>query len=385
MSAIEECGERDTLGNLNLRKIVKESHGCPIACLAFNFADPDCGNILATAGGDIVSIYDNDHCGGHLDLCCVYRNEKTDFQKGGAVTSIAWLKTKSSKEETEFTSRSLDQNEALLAFGSLSGEIGFLSLSCASVVALLNGHTAAITNLSMHPRCVGLLASTSDDCTLRVWDYLSLLSCHEVAEDKTLCDSSLCTISTAEKPTAIGWNPSGDSLVFGTDKGRLFLVRFQIDLTDQKAFVVPAEENITSELFVIRGPEFKKPAIDYVAFVANDRLIAHDTYNRIHRVRLDGDVWAPTINVPNGGDSSAPKQINTKVGLSICQTYFCCGNVAGEVYVYNLMTGESINKLSMPRIKGAITAGAFSENKHNLISSTNDGIIWRWDHVKAQT
>ncbi len=68
----------DALSRLCLRRIVKENHGTPIvqACFPPLPISPDTmidmTNILATISGSQVNLYDNEHCGDHLDILSTF-------------------------------------------------------------------------------------------------------------------------------------------------------------------------------------------------------------------------------------------------------------------------------------------------------------------------
>ena len=51
---------------LNLKRIVRENHGTPI------YQAQLFTNVLATVSPQQVNIYDNEHCGNHLDIMCTF-------------------------------------------------------------------------------------------------------------------------------------------------------------------------------------------------------------------------------------------------------------------------------------------------------------------------
>lgn len=64
--------ERTFLENLHLSRLIKENHGeCLIECCFFKSEIKDIynpTNLLAVIGGKQANIYDNEHCGTHLDI-----------------------------------------------------------------------------------------------------------------------------------------------------------------------------------------------------------------------------------------------------------------------------------------------------------------------------
>jgi hypothetical protein len=65
--------------NLKLKKVIKENHKTDILKIEIH---PKHRNILSTAGGNQVNIYDNEHLGPNLDLISHFVNKKTNLSKG---------------------------------------------------------------------------------------------------------------------------------------------------------------------------------------------------------------------------------------------------------------------------------------------------------------
>lgn len=99
--------------NLHLRKIIKENHGASLASADMNcfFPTDDRRHMVATAGANQINIYDNNHCGNHIDLACHFINLPTEYSRGGESSIVKFLLTKES------------ENEALVAFGGERSEI----------------------------------------------------------------------------------------------------------------------------------------------------------------------------------------------------------------------------------------------------------------------
>jgi hypothetical protein len=74
------------LGNLHLKKKIRENHRSKITDLQFNPKSPN-HNILATIGSNQVTIYNNDNLGylglNHLDLLCNFVNREVEPFQGG--------------------------------------------------------------------------------------------------------------------------------------------------------------------------------------------------------------------------------------------------------------------------------------------------------------
>mmetsp|Transcript_13816 Transcript_13816/g.25576 ORF Transcript_13816/g.25576 Transcript_13816/m.25576 type:complete len:415 (-) Transcript_13816:78-1322(-) len=364
-----EKGLEFILSNLHLRKIIKENHGQPLESLAFNRAKPN-ENMLATVGGGMVSIYDNNHCGGHLDLSCYFNNSPTVYSEGGLATDVEWLFTKD-----------LFDNEALLAFGCKSGEIGILSVCETRVVGLLKGHTGEILNLRAHPTLPGHLVTSSSDGTIRLWNALSTLDCSKGNQNAT-CVAIWKPPHTAQ---AIAISPDGTRIAFGCGNGSV--TTFALDLEKASSASKEAEtEEVDVEWNQVAPAPRKGCRIDCLEFAEENRLVVHDASGRLNVWSLETLSVVCSMLVPKGdvgkrGVRGLSSKSQTRFGISSCGQYLCCGNPAGEVFIFELTSGKRISKLSMPRIKGFVTAAAFSHDSKSVALCTDDSLLWRWDHA----
>lgn len=383
----------DIVQKLYLRKIIKENHGKAIETIAFNNSGgPTKGplqHMLATAGGGIVSVYDNNHCGGFLDLSCVFQNEKTEYQKGGLVTQLAWVvASKFSDASSEEDVKS--ENEALLAFAGTEGEIGVLSIGQTRVIALLHGHTAQVTGLAAHPSYPGILASCSSDKTVRIWNCLVDDDQDEDVEMEDASNSNsskslvLTLPETSTQPSSVAWSPDGKSIIFGEQSGAVSLCTLMNDgyetASEFRCMSNPKPKMIRKG----NSTGHKKHAVDCIEFLDQEKIMVHDLQGKIYTIGLNGESRGTVLTVPKG-EGAASANAPTRFGISECRGYLCCGNGAGEVFIFDLEQGTRVNKLSMPRIKGAVTAAAFAKGCKNLALSTDDSILWRWDYAIMPT
>nr|CAG8517527.1 12857_t:CDS:10 [Entrophospora candida] len=165
--------------NFRLRRIVKENHGKNINQISLffnlnNYEAPigpeyikkynklgyvirdvkDTSNILATVADIQASIYDNEHCGDHLDIMSNFvAGEHIDLETNELLT-CCWLHRK---------------DDAILAVAGTLGKIYLISLAFSLTFKTLNGHTGAITDLRKYPNDDQHLMSASRDNTVRIW------------------------------------------------------------------------------------------------------------------------------------------------------------------------------------------------------------------------
>ncbi|KAI9486335.1 MAG: WD40-repeat-containing domain protein [Benjaminiella poitrasii] len=204
---------------MRLRRIVKENHGSDINQLSFffnnkNFTAPfslehnktfdkrgavqrdntDTSNILATVGGCELSVYDNEHCGDHLDIMSNF--DITPTEESGESKS---------KYELETFCWLYKEGDALLATAGADGSIHVLSLAHSGEIMQLEGHTKLIYDLQSHPQNDDIILSTSKDGTIRLWDV----------------NSGKCLVIFEVDATVSCFHPSGTKFVSGNSRGEL--------------------------------------------------------------------------------------------------------------------------------------------------------------------
>ncbi|KAJ3299411.1 hypothetical protein HK104_009013 [Borealophlyctis nickersoniae] len=183
-AASKEISQEDIFRSLRLRRIVRENHGADINQCAF-FVRPatdheeeiDASNILATVGGAQANIYDNEHCGDHLDIMSHF---VVDGQGYGPVVGEA------SEPPTQvlLTCCWLSMpNDAVLAAGGSDNDIHVLSIARSMELQKLVGHTGDVVDLQAHPTDRNLLLSLSKDRTVRIW-HVGAGRCLAVYETK---------------------------------------------------------------------------------------------------------------------------------------------------------------------------------------------------------
>ncbi|ORX95229.1 WD40 repeat-like protein [Basidiobolus meristosporus CBS 931.73] len=202
--------------NLRLRRIVKENHGREINQVSFhlnakNYTAPfgvdlnktfdkrgaverddgDSSNILASVGDTQANIYDNEHCGDHLDIMSHFllsedRNGKATASQ--ELFTCCWLHR---------------DDDALLAVAGQDSHIHILSVACSKEIRKLEGHTGGITDLQVSPRDDQHLLSASKDGTVRLW---------HVDSEKCLCVYNV-------KASVLCFSPTGSSFLTGGYNG----------------------------------------------------------------------------------------------------------------------------------------------------------------------
>ncbi|KAI9267389.1 WD40-repeat-containing domain protein [Sporodiniella umbellata] len=199
---------------MRLRRIVKENHGRDINQISFffnnkNFSAPigldlnktfdkrgavqrnstDTSNILATVGGCELSVYDNEHCGDHLDIMSNF-DITADDGVNRELHTFCWL---------------YRPGDACLAAAGASGAIHVLSIADSQEIKKLQGHTKTVHDLQSHPQNDNVILSASKDGTIRLWN-IDENNCLAIFE----CDA-----------TVLCFHPSGTKFVSGSSRGEL--------------------------------------------------------------------------------------------------------------------------------------------------------------------
>ncbi|CAG8740928.1 14531_t:CDS:2, partial [Acaulospora morrowiae] len=197
--------------NFRLRRIVKENHGHDINHLAFffnlsNYEAPvgtlykknfnklghversvrDTSNILASVGDIQANIYDNEHCGDHLDIMSNFAvDEKSDLASSELLT-CCWLHR---------------DDDALLAIAGNSRVIYIISLTLSITLQKMQGHNGKWK----HPKDDIHLLSASQDVSVRLWNTIS----------------GTCLYAFEIKASVVCWNPSGQTFLTGGYNGEV--------------------------------------------------------------------------------------------------------------------------------------------------------------------
>lgn len=373
-SSREAIAER--ILHMQLRKIVKENHLAPVEMLLYHPKESN-RHMLATSGANMVSIYDNNHCGGHLDLSCFLQNVETEYAKGGAVTSIAWLQQPNTWE-----------NEALLAFAGVEGEVSVMSVANCRVVGLFQGHSGRVVDIAAHPTLPGVVLSAGADGTVRMWNGMQE---HDYAtkeqESRPKC-LAVFNIGPGA-PTSVACHPHGESFVVGYENGRVAFFDANMIECWTNATIKPESESSASASILPRDVQSRdlilagKSCIDCLEFVEELRVAALDADGQLYIINShSGEITQMSLPESSAAAGvSRPLHRRTRFGISNCRNFICCGNDWGEVYVFDLTAAKNIHMIGMPRIRSPVTSCHFIRDCSSIAISTADSIIWRWDSV----
>ncbi|KAI9090507.1 WD40-repeat-containing domain protein [Phlyctochytrium arcticum] len=189
------------MSSLRLRRIVRENHGGTINQCAFYRGHgtgiaPDFHpqNLLVTVGAAQVNIYDNAHCGDHLDIMSHYvvdgRGYFADAPEGPApeLLTCCWIH---------------QPEDAVVATAGSDNLIRLISLARSEEICILEGHSGPILDIKVHPLDSNLLLSVSTDGTVRLWHL----------------EAQKCLYTYQVMATTVAFHPNGLSFLTANAKG----------------------------------------------------------------------------------------------------------------------------------------------------------------------
>ncbi|KAF9997369.1 hypothetical protein BGZ65_007054 [Modicella reniformis] len=172
--------------NLRLRRIVKENHSSEINQMAFCLnpqynktpfgldhvkvfemrgavkRDPmDNSNVLGTTGGPQANVYDNEHCGDHLDIMSHFLLDPVGEEGAEELPEMltcCWMH---------------QPQDAIFVTAGTDKMIHVLSLARSKELVRLSGHSHTVTDIQPHPAKDECLLSASKDGTVRMWNILT--------------------------------------------------------------------------------------------------------------------------------------------------------------------------------------------------------------------
>lgn len=360
--------------NMRLRRIVKENHGCDINQLAFffnnkNFTAPfgidkvktfdkrgavqrhstDTSNVLATVGGCELSIYDNEHCGDHLDIMSNFdltgttdEGDEGSAAKDHSLETFCWL---------------YKEGDALLATGGADGLIRIISVANSEEIKILEGHKKLIYDIQSHPQSDNIILSTSKDGTIRLWDV----------------DQNKCIAIFEADATVTCFHSSGEQFISGNSRGelRVWNVPSTTETMDDEPITV--EKKSSRLVRKMHGDSY----IDCIR-IANGNVLSKSINGRMEYWDIETEKTIRSIRVRSGENYS-------RFDVSLDELFFCVGSSQGTIYVYNVQTGKLVSELGHRRSTKAVRCCVFSRDSRQIVSAGEDGFIMRYDYIDSDT
>ncbi|KAG0197657.1 hypothetical protein BGX28_008849 [Mortierella sp. GBA30] len=354
--------------NLRLRRIVKENHSSEVNQLAFCLnprhnktpfgldqvkefekrgavkRDPsDNSNVLGTTGGPQANIYDNEHCGDHLDIMSHFLLDPVGEEGAEELPEMltcCWMH---------------QPQDAILATAGTDKVIHILSLARSKELIRLSGHNHTITDIQAHPSKDEYLLSASKDGSVRMWNILT----------------GKCLLIFEIKASVVCFNPDTEGRTFLTGGYNGEVREWSVPSLDsepEEPIVVLANESriLQSNLHSAR--------IDCIRF-AGGKVLSKSVNGKV-------ELWDPNTLQHNRTFTIKNTASNQ---CRLDELFFCAGTSNGSVYIYNIATGRTVTELKHRRSTKAIRTCIFSRDSRTVICGGEDSFIWRYDYVTDET
>ncbi|KAF9098196.1 hypothetical protein BGX23_006800 [Mortierella sp. AD031] len=358
--------------NLRLRRIVKENHSSEINQLAFCLnqrhnktpfgldhvkvfekrgavkRDPwDNSNILGTCGGAQANIYDNEHCGDHLDIMSHFLLDPVGEEGAEELPEMltcCWIH---------------QPQDAILATAGTDKVIHILSLSRSIELVRLSGHNHTITDIQAHPFNDDYLLSASKDGSVRMWNIIT----------------GKCLFVFEIKASVVCFNPNteGKTFLTGGYNGEV------------REWSIPALESEPEEPIVVLANESQvlqsglhSARIDCIRF-AKGKVLSKSVNGKVEYWDPETLTHIRTFNIKNTASNQC------RFDVSLDELFMCVGTSNGSVYVYNIDTGRTVTELKHRRSTKAIRACIFARDSRTVVCGGEDSFIWRYDYVTDET
>ncbi|GJJ78079.1 polycomb protein EED [Entomortierella parvispora] len=358
--------------NQRLCRIVKENHGSEINQMAFCLNQRhnktsfglehvkafekrgavkrdamDNSNILGTTGGPQANIYDNEHCGDHLDIMSHFLLDpvgESGAEELPEMLTCCWMH---------------QPQDAILATAGTDKIIHILSLARSKELIRLTGHNHTITDIQAHPNEDNYLLSASKDGSVRMWNIVT----------------GKCLFIFEIKASVVCFNPRTEGRTFLTGGYNGEIREWTIPTTEAEP-VEPVVVN-TSDSRVLQS-NLHAARIDCIRF-AKDKVLSKSVNGKVECWDPDTLTTIRTFNIKNTASNQC------RFDVSMDELFFCVGTSNGSVYIYNIETGKAVTELKHRRSTKAIRTCIFSRDSRTVICAGEDSFIWRYDYVTDET
>ncbi|DBA70306.1 TPA: hypothetical protein ACH3X2_011731 [Trebouxia sp. C0005] len=352
------------LKHLKLKTVIKESHCSPVHHLVFNYTDEGMQNLFATVGHEQATVYDDLHMGDFIAVVVKFTNQKTEYADGGELHTCTWLGGQHSTPHPH--------GDALLAVAGADHNISVISIVEARVIALLQGHTRDVVDMSACANKPGLVVSLAKDGNARVWDV----------------PQQLCMSSYNTDASCLAVSPNGAFFVTGSKKGALH--SYQIATRQQQPVPSSSDRKPQAALGSIEREQLNMECsssgrhtetIDCMQFLCHNRLATKSVDGRM--CVWDMAAWkqlsswkVPSCTVGGGWASRC------RFGCTPDGAYICVGNTTGDVYVYDTSDGKRMTHVAPIKVSAPVRACGLSPDCRHLLAVIGNGFIFRFEYRK---
>jgi WD40 repeat protein len=331
--------------HLNLKRIVKENHGCAISQLAF--PNPR-HSILATVSSTQINFYDNEHIGDHLDIISQYN--------GHDLRCLAWISL---------------PDDLLLCTAS-QNVIHVFSLTRSREIKRLCGHAGLISDLASLSQAPNWLLSTSqEDGTSRLWHLNSPET--SLFTLSTFSTRSVCIFISLIMKT---FHLNGTSFYTATTQGVIHEWPIPMDLTT----LTSADLDFFQDFALETTEDSKSTDQVYHHHQAEIDALVALSHNRLLSKSIDNTVilWQNLIPIYK----IDAIYMSGRLAVSLDESLFCVGTLMGGLLFYDIETGECVHQLKHKRSTKSIRCCAFTSK--SVLCVDDDSVLWRYDVQKKE-
>ena len=359
---------RETLRALRLKTVIRENHGARATTrVEFARGSTRTENLYATCGGNVVTVYDDEHFGDHAAIVAQYAHETTAHQVGGEITCACWARSEDEKENETATTRGggHEFGDAILTAGDEHGWISVISVAENRVVARLNAHPGSrVVDLDGARARDGFVVSVGEDGFLKAWDVFG------GADGEGEC---------------VGTFDVGNACSVACDANGAFAVTGHADGVARRWNLSGAVSQKSKALpLATFKPRF---AVECVRIV-DDVLFAKTRDGRIETCDLNRNESIASWTLPNekyrDHKYTGPA---CRFGVSGDGKFLACGDGtdSGVVYVYDARTGENIVELQPLRVVGVVHAAAVVDHCRHVLAAYGPAVVWRYEVINVSS
>lgn len=334
---------------MRLRTVVKESHGRPVAQMAY--AKGACSNLVAVVGGDQANIYDDQHFERHLDVVAQYVHVKTKHVQGGELMCCCFVGC------TEKGAKKHHYGDVRLAVGGEDGSVSILSLVEGRVLHILKKHQKPVVAIAADESVPGEILSLGEDGMIYHWN----------AEDGTLLHTVV-----GKDATAVAVEPAAGNgiraLITGHKTGQIKRWALSVlkDTTQRKRARVADDLPMHAH----------SRTLDCLAFLPRNRLASKSTDGKVvvwdYLTMKQVCAWQVRVH---GKDSNFSHFGPTEDG-----SYIATGTGDGHVHIHCSSTGRNMATLSPVKVSGPVTCSIISADCNHVLASLGAGFIFRFEY-----
>ena len=372
----------DLLAKSIIKSITKEqTTDRSVSALQFNHVPgSNCGNLFATCAADFATVYDDEHFGDHIALVVQFKNEKTAHVAGGDLTALAWLDARGFSNH-EF-------GDALLAVGGGDDNVvQVISIAEGRVIKLLKGHGGRILALA-----AGYAVAPSGDAPSRP-ETVVVLSSDGVATAWNWREETKVAALACPDAISLALTPDGTRAFIGHKDGSVREWNVPAAKNAKNAKIAtPAPVN-SATLVHLEGAHSGVP-IDCARIVpggpaGSTRLVTKsvDGAIRVSDVDANGKATsAASWRVPGCARPKAGALLDSlcAFGTDPAGEFLAVGNTEGEVFVYDVATGETVKTVEQDRdfkSLNLVRSAAVSADCRHAHAVFGPGTIWRSEVV----